>query len=66
MKRMTIMLLCAACISACMGTAYFEPDVVGTSDSEETIPYSGGICWFQVEYRQVMTRFQPGKAFNPF
>ena len=66
MKRMTIMLLCAACISACMGTAYFEPDVVGTSDSEETIPFSGGICWFQVEYRQVMTRFQPGKDFKPF
>lgn len=66
MKRILIMLLCAVSMSACLGTHYFEPEVVETSDQEERISYLGDTCWFEVEYQQVMTKFQPGMAFKPF
>ena len=48
------MLLCAVSMSACLGTHYFEPDVVDTSDQEERISYLGDTCWFEVEYQQVI------------
>ena len=60
------MLLCAVSMSACLGTHYFEPEVVETSDQEERISYLGDTCWFEVEYQRVMTKFQPGMAFKPF
>ena len=60
------MLLCAVSMSACLGTHYFEPEVVETSGQEERISYLGDTCWFEVEYQRVMTKFQPGMAFKPF
>ena len=60
------MLLCAVSMSACLGSHYFEPEVLGTSDQEERISYLGDTCWFEVEYQQVMTKFQPGMAFKSF
>lgn len=66
MKRILIMLLCAVSMSACLGTHYFEPEVVETSDQEEKISYLGDTCWFQVEFQQVMTKFEPEEDFKPF
>lgn len=66
MKRILIMLLCAVSMSACLGSHYFEPEVLGTSDQEDRISYLGDTCWFEVEYQQVMTKFQPGMAFKSF
>lgn len=66
MKRIFIMLLCAACMTSCLWTHYFEPEVVGTSDSEAEISCLGDTCWFQVNFSRVMTRFQPGEDFKPF
>lgn len=60
------MLLCAVSMSACLDTYYFEPEVVETSDQEERISFLGDTCWFEVEYQQVMTKFQPGVAFRSF
>ncbi len=59
-------LLAAVCISACMPTHYYEPEVIETSDSDAKISCLGDICWFQVNWNHVQTKFQPGRAFKPF
>ncbi len=66
MKKTFFVLLCAVFTSACLGTHYFEPEVVDTSDPQEKLSHEGDTCWFQVTYNQVMTRFQPGYDFKPF
>ena len=61
-----ITLLAAVCISGCMPTHYYEPEVIETSDTEAKISYLGEVCWFQVNWNHVQTKFQPGRAFKPF
>lgn len=61
-----ITVLAAVGISACMPTHYYEPEVIKTSDSEAKISCLGEICWFQVNWNHVQTKFQPGRAFKPF
>ena len=61
-----ITLLAAVGISACMPTHYYEPEVIKTSDSEAKISSLGEVCWFQVNWNHVQTKFQPGRAFKPF
>ena len=61
-----ITLLAAVGISACMPTHYYEPEVIETSDSEAKISSLGEVCWFQVNWNHVQTKFQPGRAFKPF
>ena len=61
-----ITLLAAVCISGCMPTHYYDPEVIETSDSEAKISFLGEICWFQVNWNYVQTKFQPGRAFKPF
>ena len=67
-SKLTILitLLAAVCISACMPTHYYEPEVIKTSDSEAKISSLGEVCWFQVNWNHVQTKFQPGRAFKPF
>ena len=66
MKRLFIILLCMFGVTSCFGTHYFEPEVGETSKTEDKISYLGDICWFEVEYQQVLTKFQPGEAFKAF
>ena len=61
-----ITLLAAVGISACMPTHYYEPEVIETSDSEAKISSLGEVCWFQVNWNHVQTKFQPGRAFKPW
>ena len=66
MKYLYIILLCVLGISSCFPTHYFEPEIGETSKTEDKISYLGDTCWFEIEYQQVLTKFQPGEAFKAF
>lgn len=66
MKRLFYLLLCILGMTSCLGTHYFMPEIVQTSDTDDKISHMGEVCWFEVEYQQVKTRFQPGEAHKPF
>ena len=66
MKRLFIILLSILGVTSCLGTHYFEPEVGETSKTEDKISYLGDVCWFEVGYQQVLTKFQPGEAFKAF
>lgn len=66
MRHLYIILLCVLGITSCLGTYYFEPQVRETSKLDDKISYLGDICWFKVEYQQVITKFKPEEAFKAF
>ena len=66
MKRLFYFLLCVLGMTSCLGTHYFMPEVIQTSDTDDKISCLGDVCWCEVEYQQVKTRFQPGEAYKPF
>ena len=66
MKHLYIILLCVFGITSCFPTHYYEPEIGDTSKVEGKISHKGDTCWFEVEYQQVQTKFQPGEAFKAF
>lgn len=65
-KRFFIIILSVFGVTSCLGTHYFEPQVGKTSETEDKISHKGDTCGFEIEYKQVRTKFQPGMAFKPF
>lgn len=65
-ETLTSFLFCGFCISSCLGSMYFEPDVVDTSATEKNISYLGDTCWFSVTFNYVETKFTNAAYYKPF
>lgn len=81
MKRYLIILITAAISQSCIFflfdavtfNDYYDPEITNSSDTSSTyhgttgeIPSIGDTCWFEVKYKYVPTKFQPGESRRAF